>query len=263
MAGLRVKGNFILLWVAAGLIFAVGCQVKQTREQAAEPHEHRGLTKSLASLSMPRYLDDAFEATGGTLAWTATEAIYADAAVTFYRPEAAEYLTGHFYSIDPQAGRITITANEPGGKINWSFRAGDLKGKTSDITSYSISARLLAESLLNIITAPVRAAEQINEISIEKKAVKLQGRWYYPVFDASLVYYKSLLTGRFEIVKLADQQGKSYSVRGYDYTSVAARGPLLPRKIEIFLTDAQGNFKERLAKIDIAHYKRIFADHAD
>ncbi len=40
-------------------------------------------------------------------------------------------------------------------------------------------------------------------------------------------------------------------VRGYDYAAAAEGGVLIPHKIEIFRSDAEGRIGQRLVKIDL------------
>ena len=54
-----------------------------------------------------------------------------------------------------------------------------------------------------------------------------------------------------DMIRFAGVKGqKSLVVRGYDYRKVEKEQVLVPTKIEIFRTDAQGVLQERLVKID-------------
>jgi hypothetical protein len=116
-----------------------------------------------------------------------------------------------------------------------------------------VGERNFAEAVLNIVTAPVRFAEEPVGSAGRSKLVKAEGRWYYPFKRRESVFYQNrddLFVDMIWFDNVDVESGGGLVVRGYNYVEVEKGGVLVPTKIEIFRTGARGVLKKRLVKID-------------
>lgn len=252
-----------MCWLAFVTVFVVaGCEGRYKEEPVAlnplvDPN-----------FVVPDYAWRAVEATGGRWAWLKAEKLHVDCVVTFYKPDGTFYLTEHHYEIHPWLNSIRILAQEAPDKFVWLFSPDGfsvLEGadRVNVLPVKMVSERPFAEAILNITTAPVRFLDKSVEFSRVSRPVKRQGRWYYPIGRASygeigiepywseVVFYQSMDNSLVDVLWFADVDRKKFlAVHGYEYKEVKKGAVLVPTKIEIFETDADGDLRERLVKID-------------
>jgi hypothetical protein len=218
-------------------------------------------------------------ATGGLDAWMKVTKLELDCVVTFYQPNGSLYLTEHKFEIYPWSNSIRISAQEPMGKLMWQLSNGHfnmLQGNERvDVLNSGLSYRDYAEAVLNMTTAPVRFLDQKSEYLTKSEPIKIAGLWYhmieqvYPLGQALSADIKKKGEWRYEpywsevifcqnrdssfvsLLFLSDvDEQKFLAVRAYDYDILAGQKVIVPRKIEIFKTDAQAVLKDRLVEID-------------
>ncbi len=253
-----------VIWLILAAAFNVaGCEQEQKEElsvyeRLADPN-----------FVIPEYASQVIEATGGLEAWTKTKKLALDCVVTLYKPDGSFYLTEQHHEIYPPSNSIKISALEPQGKFVW-----QLSGKTFcvlggaeqfDALPDAIEIRHFAEAILDITTAPVCFFDKSFAFDKGTKPVKIEGQWYYPIerekilmddiadppYWPKAVFYQDRDSDFVDMIWFAGSgKGKLLAVRGYDYKEVEKRGVLVPAKIEIFVTNADGVLQERLAKID-------------
>ena len=215
----------------------------------------------------------AIEATGGLNAWKKTTKLQLDCVVTFYQPDGSFYLTEQRYEVHPWLNSIQISADEPQATFVWKLSNGQfdvLKG-VGQIDAMTVAGRCLAEGILNITTAPVRFLDQSVEFTRQDMAVRIQGQWYYPIDRENIddvartseaVFYQDRDNSFVDLIRLARVDAEAGGrmsvqyVRGYDYEKVD-KGIMVPKRIEIFGTDARDRSRERLVKIDCHTIRRI------
>jgi len=224
------------------------------------------------------YAVGALAATGGLDTWMKVTRLNLECVVTFYQPDGSFYLTEHECEIYPWSNSIRISAQEPMGKLMWQLSNGHfsmLQGNERVDVLNSVSYRDYAEAILNITTAPVRLLDQKSEYLKKPEPVKIAGLWYhmieqvYPLGQALSADIKKKGDWRYEpywseaifcqnrdssfvsLLFLSDvDEQKFLAVRAYDYDIYAGQKVIVPRKIEIFRTDARSVIKERLVTID-------------
>lgn len=211
--------------------------------------------------------------TGGLDAWTKTKKLQLDCVITFYQPDGSSYLSEQHYEVYPWTNAIRISAVEPQGQFVWQWSKGQFNslkgGEQFDGLPAAVPSRCLAEVILNVVTAPVRFADAPVEFTKGVASIKMQGQLYEPIarrrkpdFEppqplSAAFFYQNVDTLLVDTLWFPRMSGdNSLSVRGYDYTAVEKGGVLVPAKIEIFGTDAQGNSQKRLVKIDCHTLKR-------
>lgn len=254
----------MMFWLILVMVFTVaGCWDKKDR-LATTP-------KAETIAFMADYASGAIEAAGGRQAWTNVKKLEFDTVVTFYKPDGSVYLTEHHYEIYPWSNSIRISAAEPQGKFIWELsKRGSKKARHRYIgdafPSDLCGKQYFTALMLDIITAPVRLLDKSVGFSKEPKPVKLEGLWYYPIVRAvpaprrggvepywsKAVFYQRTEGSLIDMIWFSDiDQGKFLVARGYDYREIEKGGVRIPKKIEIFKTDAPGVLKERLVKIDL------------
>lgn len=219
------------------------------------------------------YASAAIEAAGGHQAWTETKKLEFDCVVTFYGRDDSFYLTEHHYDIYPLKNSIRASAREPLNEFVWQLSKGQFSiikdGKQGDVSAAEGVYRDFAESVLMITTAPVRFLDGSFVFTKAPKPIKIKGSWYEPVqrtkstddmqpdlipvepYWSKVVFYQNKENSLVDTIWFANSDRKSFlSVRGYDYTVVSKKGIIVPTKIEISRTDAQGNIQSRLAEIN-------------
>jgi len=265
-----------LVFVAVAVFVLVGCEQSTGRLTAQRKEDTDVLARGpeVEAISVPS--DEAaraIEATGGLNAWKQTTKLQLDCVVTFYQPDGSFYLTEQHYEVSPWLNSIQISADEPQETFVWKLSNGQfdvLKG-AGQIDAMTVAGRCLAEGILNIITAPVRFLDQSVDFTKQDTAVRIQGQWYYPVVRKSrdgaariseAVFYQDRDNSFVDLIRLAGMDaggsgGMSVQyVRGYDYEEVD-KGVMIPKRIEIFGTDARDRSRERLVKIDCHTVRRI------
>ena len=246
--------------LAAAAVIA-GCQHKNVNMPAREPN--------LQNINLPSdYRGRAIEATGGPNAWTEATKLQFDAVVTFYQPDGSFYLTKQNYIIYPWLNSIEIFGKEPRNNFAWRLSQGRFEvlqgsGRISNAISV-IDYQCYAEAILSIITAPVRFLDKSVEFTKDVNPLEIEGQWYYPIVRQTKADIESIL----RIPKAVFYQNRDNSiiemiwidclsvdqflmVRGYDYSKIKEGQIVVPRTIEIFLTDSRNSSHRRLVKIDI------------
>lgn len=267
IAELPQSGNgFLLRFAACTLIFAflfAGCEQQHEKE---EPVPALAPDAEAVSVSTD-YAARAIEATGGLDAWVRTKEVQLDCVVTLYQPDGSHYLTEQRFAVYPWSNSIRISATEPQGTLVWQLSNGQFQvlqgsGRIAELPKEA-SGKCFAEAVLNITTAPVRFLDDSAQFAKQNTAVKIQGQWYHPIERQPrpgaasagrlipAAFYQDRDNSLIDMLQFAcTDTGKSLIVRGYDYDRIEKAGPLLPARIEIFGTDAQGSLQERLVKID-------------
>jgi hypothetical protein len=220
--------------------------------------------------------EQAIKATGGLNTWKKTAQLQLDCVVTFYQPDGSFYLTEQHYEVNPWLNSIRISADEPQGTFDWRWSQGKfdvLKGAGQiDALSKAVPSCCFAESILDMITAPVRFLDGSVKFSESSDPVRIQGKWYYPiqrqakVFTSRIseaVFYQDRDSSLVDMIRLSCT-GTGFAidrtvqyVRGYDYKEIEKTGLLVPTRIEIFETDARDRTQKRLVKIDCHAIKRM------
>jgi hypothetical protein len=235
------------------------------------------------------YAPGAIRATGGYQSWIETVKIELDCLVTFYRPDGSFYVTEQKHRIYPWSNSIAISANEPGGAFSclllaWTAKPGRSRAKIASgeferhgaaLPLEYLSERNFAEGVLELMTAPARLLDTQAVFSKGPQAVRIDGLWYDPVEriyppgrttaspvpQGKAVFYQNrpapLLLSQessgamVDIIRYSDASaGRFFTVRGYDYKKIKNGGVSVPRKIDIFRTDAGGVLQQLLATID-------------
>jgi len=235
---------------------------------------------------------------GGLDAWSRTTKLESDCVVTFYQPDGSFYLTEQHHEIYPLLNLIRISAQETEGKFIWEFSPAGLRviegtertsffpvgpraSQRSAASQSSIGAEDFAKAILDITTAPVRLLKCKADLMRGSAALRVEGRWYYPIEQAPpLLNYVKRGTGRVgdktgsepywpkrvfyqnRDSSLVDMlwftgidRGTFLAVRGYYYYEVEKGGVVVPAKIEIFTTDVRRVMRHRLVKIDYHRLK--------
>jgi len=257
------------IWLVFVMAFIIGGCEQKYKENV----EVLALGPDLETLGfVPDYAAGAIEAAGGSDTWMKTKELQLDCVVTFYQPDGSFYLTEQHYEVYPWSNSIRISGREPQGKFVWQFSKGQFSvlqgGDRIEGLPSTVGSRCFAEVILNVITVPARFLDESVEFFKVPDPVKLQGQWYYPIsrrmkprtmaeptaheIDLSAaVFYQNRDSSLFDMLWFPQMSGgKSLMVRGYDYSEIEKGAVLVPTKIEIFRTDARGDSKERLVKID-------------
>jgi len=276
----RISETICLVLVAVFVL--AGCEIRRERaperekslSAARQDADMLALGPGAGAISVPsEEAARAIKATGGLNAWTKTTKLQFDCVVTFYQPDGSFYLTEQRYEVYPWSNSIKISADEPQAAFVWQLSQAQfnvLKGN-AQIDAMTVPGRCFAEGILNIITAPVRFLDEPVEFTKQDTAAKIQGQWYYPidrrnkdsvVSTSKAVFYQDRDNSFVNLIRLAcmDAGGAGRMsvqyIRGYDYEEVD-KGIMVPKRIEIFGTDARDLSRERLVKIDCHSIRRI------
>jgi len=228
----------------------------------------------------PPHVAAALEATGGLAAWTQCKRLTFGGVVTAYQPDGSYYLTEHQFDLRPWGNAIQISAREPQTGFTCriaegQYRVLDGQGKM-DVSPLSVCYRDYAEAVLQIVTTPARMLRDKATLLRKPIPVMISGAWYYPIeakFEATQVVSKRLGREKVTIIEPYWTQGVYYQnqngslvdviwlgnavtqkfliVRGYNYARIVKDGVLVPTKIEIFQSDAEGIQGQRLALVDL------------
>jgi hypothetical protein len=241
--------------LAAVLLFA-GCE--QSQKMSDE-----GMAAGMAPETVtvpPGFKIDVFDAAGGLDAWKQTRKLQFNGVVTLYEPDGSFYLTEQHYDVRPWLGEIDISGREPGGKYAWRLAGGQFSMLEGAVVGAELPLDLerscFAQAILAITTVPVRLLDTSAQFDREETAVRLQGRWYFPINKTggrggAEVFYQGRDNSLVDMIRVnCGGSAGSVVVRGYDYQQVESGGPLVPRKIEIFATGAEGSLQKRLVQID-------------
>jgi len=246
-----------------------GCE-KQHKEVVPVPLYERVLDPNFV---IPDYASGAIKSTGGKQAWAKVKKLEFDCVVTFYQPDDSFYLTEHHYVIQPWTNSIRITAQEPLDKFVWQLSEGQftvLEGvKQNDISPVAGFYRDFAETILTIVTAPIRFLDEKAAFAKLQSLVKQEGFWYQPIqrtirhsdtvdisepvkpYWSEVIFYQNKENSLVDTILFANSgENKFLAVRGYDYTEFDKKGIGVPTKIEVFRTDARGVSKQLLAEIN-------------
>ena len=269
------SGNDFLNFAFCTLIFAflfAGCE-----QQRQEDVDALTLTQEAEVISIPSTeAMQTINATGGLNAWKETTQLQLDCVVTFYQPDGSFYLTEQHYEVHPWLNSIQISADEPKETFVWQWSAGKfsvLKGTGPAFGGpKAVPSCCFTEAILDIITAPVRFMDGSVEFSKPSTPVKIQGKWYYPIRRqekifagriSEAVFYQDTGSSLVDMIRLScTDTGSAIDrtvqyVRGYDYKEIEKTGLLVPRRMEIFETDARDRTQKRLVKIDCHAIKRM------
>ncbi|MHC4170098.1 MAG: hypothetical protein ACYSWQ_24375 [Planctomycetota bacterium] len=259
-----VTVQLVLCVLTLALVFA-GCQQPQPQQQ---PEVVLAVGPDAAATSIPsEFAARAIEAAGGLDAWMKTKEVRLASVVTLYQPDGSFYLSEQTYEVYPWSNSIQVLAAEPEGASLWRLSNGQLEalegsGRIAEMPNEVLS-RDLAEAVLSIVTAPARLLDNSAQFTLKGSPVKVQGQWHQAIERtpksgilsgprlSEAVFYQNTDSSLVDILQFSSAAtGKTLTVRGYDYDEILKGGPLVPARIEIFTTDAQGNAQNRLIKID-------------
>ncbi len=215
------------------------------------------------------YAPGAVRATGGYQSWIETVKMELDCLVTFYKPDGSFYVTEQKHRIYPWSNSIAISADEPKGKFSCflsraKIATGQFERHGAALPLEYLSERDFAEGVLELMTAPARLLDTQAVFSKGPQPVRLDGQWYDPVertttsgeTPMATVFYQNRQNSLVDIIRYSDASAnKFFTVRGYAYKKIKTCPPgnggvSVPRKIDIFRTDAGGIQQQLLATID-------------
>ena len=260
--------------VIACLILAAALAVAGCQEQETEKAPVVGADSVITAASGGGASAKALGSTGGGTAWTRAEQIGLDCVATYYGADGGYYLTEHLIMVGPSTNAVVIGGKEPQDTFLWELRNGlftTMSGAEAlDVSGRQVSERDFAEAVLMITTAPVRMLDSHARFARRDNTLKFEGKWYelldrtvvidpeqeeeeqFKPYWSKATFYQRTDTGVVDTIRLIGGAGNSLlMVRGYGYSPTSSCGVLVPSKIEIFSTDARGDLKQRLAKIDI------------
>jgi len=254
--------KIVWLILVTGLVIA-GCEQERKQEWKVD-----------VSASRPPYITQALEAAGGLEAWTKTKRLEFDCVVAFYEPDGSFYLTKQHHEIYPWSNLIRISAQEPQGKFTWEFSPDGMTviegTRQGDFLPIGLGAEDFEKAILDITTTPVRLLEGKAGFIRGPRALRVEGRWYYPIergrpgktgsepYWPKLVLYQNRDSSLVDMLRFASVDGGTFlAVRGYNYHEIEKGSVSVPTKVEIFKTDAAGFFQQRLVKIDYHQFKSI------
>jgi hypothetical protein len=272
----RVTRRAVLI-VLASLTLA-GCG-RQGRDAARDLDLLATAPHSTVSAAPP-HVAAAAEATGGMTAWTRCTKLTFDAVVTAYRPDGDFYLTEHKFFVCPWGDAIQVSAQEPQTGFTcrivegqYQILDGDDKADVSPLRAFY---RDYAEAVLQITTAPARMLSDDVALLRKPVPVMMSGAWYFPIEARYLArkvtargarrdkatvvepywtqgtYFQNQAGSLVDVIWLGNPSTKKFLlVRGYNYARIGNDGVLIPAKIEIFQSDAEGVQGRRLALIDV------------
>ena len=259
--GLVLLTSLLALSLSAGCQEARQQQVPTTFETAAHQTD----------IIMSDYASAAVNAAGSLEAWMQVRQMQVNCVVTLYQPDGSYYLTSQRHKILPWSNAIQIRANEPQAKIFWQLSDNQFTtpqgSAVIDAMPEAITSDFYARALRDIVTAPIRLLDAQAEFIKTPDRVHREGLWYKPIGQtgrygdsvasqvlrrwSSIVFYQNSETSLVDMLWFVDVQSETYlAVRGYDYHQFEETGIRVPAKVEIFETDANGVFQNRLAKID-------------
>lgn len=255
----------LLLWgLVSALLVATGCR---QYFQRGKPVEEAVFARCESELPEP--IRAAFEAVGPLEAWLRADKLQARCIVTFYKPNGSYYLTEQVHEIEPWAGSVRISADEPQGRLVWQLSNAGFKVLYGAERVANLPVKLCDENfatlLLDMTTAPVRIISDAGPVggtngtsgsSIKYgQAVKIKGQWYYPIelkdnqTKLTRIFYQNADTWLLDIIRLVDEENKVYMMaRGYNYHKSKGLGIAIPNKIEIFKTHPQGGLRPSSAE---------------
>ncbi len=232
-----------------------------------------------ASLAGPPEVVAALAAAGGPAAWMQCKRLTFDAVVTAYQPDGSYYLTEHSFYVCPWGNAIQVSAREPQMGLTCSIVQGQyrIEGESKrDVSPLSAFYRDYAGAVLQIMTVPARMLQDNATLLRKPVPVMISGAWYYPIeakFEATKIVSKGLSRDKATVVEPYWTQGvynqnqtgslvdiiwlanpttqKFLVVRGYDYARIGKNSVLVPTKVEVFQSDAEGTRGQRLALIDL------------
>ncbi len=236
--------------------FFIGCAPTDVEE----PSEAQLRIK--AARQIPDYLEQAFTSVGNSENWMSVKQIDTSAVATFYLPDQdSYYLTEHLYEIQPWHRKIKITAVEPYGTFVWELSDKGFKTHKRPVSQhdlpYSINPQTIANSVMQIITAPVRLADKAEQYARSSEPTRMMGLWYYAIegkktAKSDIVYYQNRNTSRIDWILLKNQSGRSYAIRAYDYSVTAQPEIQVPALVEIYTTDSRGQLDKRILKLRLS-----------
>jgi hypothetical protein len=257
--------NFVCLALAISFIDA-GCE--QTYTQQTEPLA----VEQSAEVELSGFAAQTVNATGGLSAWRKTKGLQLNCVVAFYQPDKSYYLTEQRYEIYPWSNSIRVSTLEPQNMFVWRLTKGQFNilegGQQFEGMADAVGSRCLAESILNIVTAPARFLDASVDFVREATPVKMHGQWYYLINRKNkanvlpadrlteAIFYQNRENFAIDMIWFPRMNGNQLlMVRGYDYETVENGGVLIPARIEIYRTDALGISQELLVKIDCSDIK--------
>lgn len=273
-----IKKTVLLFALATLPLEFCGCQRLQKKRE-----EVLAVGPNVESLIAPEdYAVQIIKVAGGIQNWIKTKDIGIDCVATFYDTDGSFYLTERHFEVYPWSNSIQIFADEPMGRFVWQLSNGRfniLKGNEStDVSPGIISYHDFSDSVLNIITAPVRLLDKEAVFAKGSEAIKISGQWYYPIertyrviqeektskkdqrdivkpakpYWSKVIYYLNRDSSIVYFIWFGDINSEKFlAVRGYDYRVLERKNVLIPTKMEIFKSNTRADFKERLVTIAV------------
>ena len=263
---MKIWFSMIICFAFAAIFINAGCEQTYTQEMstlAVGPNVETDLSGFAAQ---------AIEASGGLDAWRKTKGLQLNCVVAFYQQDESYYLTEQRYEIYPWSNSIRISTLELQAVFVWQLSKGQFKvlegGEQFEGLPDAVDSRCLAESILNIVTAPARFLDDSVEFVKEATPVKMHGQWYYLIDRknklnatpadrlSEAIFYQNRDSFAIDMIWFPRMSGnKLLMVCGYDFEAVEKGGVLIPARIEMYRTDALGISQELLVKIDCNNIK--------
>jgi hypothetical protein len=170
------------------------------------------------------------------------------AVVTFYEQGGVKYLSKHNIVFSPKSQSLTVSANEPVGKLSWKISGGGFTGPKNVSDYYK---NLYNEDTLRIILLAFSAAGGFIDIDDEGsiKDVKIDGIWH-KAFEVNYlaandpVIYIPYNQNRVKAASIETETGK-LTARVYNFRAIAGFERFVPGKIDIY----QANNDQLVIKI--------------
>ena len=191
--------------------------------------------------------------------------ISADCVVTFYGPESGKYLSPQHHKICPAPGSITISADEPQGRltVQLSQKGFELTLPQTDPSEFSKTMQKpnIAEGILTSILA---AAGFIDVAAgVELAPTRIQGQWYNPIELSPLkptrpsrTIFKNNDTALTDLVHVKDPPaGAILIARSYNYRWFDQIDRSIPMKIDISTTAPNVETAQLLLQINYHNVK--------
>lgn len=250
--------NMVCWVVLVIVLFVLGCEQKHKADTSTSEPD------IAARVVVGTYVPRVIKATGGYDSWIKTKRLELDCVVTFYNPDGSFYLTEQHHEIYPWLDSVRISALEPQGKLIWQLSGESFRVLEANVQvvllPMPLNARDFAEAVLYMTTAPIRFLDSNVEFDETLVPIRMEGLWYYPIEQVSrdlkpywsrVVLYQSRDTSFVDMIWFADIDSERYlAVRSYGYSKVEKKSVLVPTKIEIFKTNAEGVLQQRLVKVD-------------
>ena len=191
--------------------------------------------------------------------------ISADCIVTFYGPKSGKYLSRQHHEICPAPAGITISADEPQGRlvVQLSEKGFELPTPRTNPNEFvnTMQHPNIAECLLTSILAGAGFIDATS--GVELAPTRIQGQWYKPTELTHLepprpsrTIFKNNDTNLTDLVHIKDPAaGATLIARSYNYRWFEKIGRHIPMKIDIYTTTPNAEIEQLLMQINYHNLK--------